>query len=374
MKIVFTGGGTAGHIFPIIAVCREMKKIDSNLQFFYIGPKDDFSEKLLSQEGIEIKIIMAGKIRRYINFKSIFQNIIDLCFKNPIGFFQALFHIFVLSPDLIFSKGGYGSLPVVFSGWLLLVPVFLHESDIVPGLANRIASHFSLEVFVSFPVEKTEYFPAKKMIFLGNPIRNEILNGDRERAKKSFNLSGEKPIILILGGSQGSQRINEVISFILPGLLTEFEIIHQTGAKNFKEIELESKTFVSKELLKYYHVFPFLEEENLKDALAVASLIISRAGAGIIFEIAVVGKPSILIPLAESAQNHQLKNAYAYAECGAALVIEENNFTPNFFLERVKYLLSQPERLKKMSESAKFFAKPLSAKIIAQYLIDYLKQ
>jgi len=373
MKIVFTGGGTAGHLFPIIAVCREMKKIDPNLQFFYIGPKDNFSQKLLSQEGIEVRFILAGKIRRYLTPMSIIQNIIDL-FLMPIGFFQAFFYVFFISPDLIFSKGGYGSLSVVISGWLLLIPVFLHESDIVPGLVNKIASHFAIEIFVSFPVEKTKYFPSKKMIWVGNPIRTEILECNLEKARASLKLSNEKPIVFIIGGSQGSQKINDTVLFILPKLLIDFEVIHQTGENNFKQIELETNTLLEKSLLRYYHPFPFLDEENIKNALCVADLVVSRAGSGAIFEIAAAGKPSILIPLAHSAQDHQIKNAYAFAENGASLVIEEQNFTSNFFLERINYLFSQPDQMKRMAESAKMFAGPFSAKITAQYLLDYLNQ
>lgn len=377
MKILFTGGGTAGHISPIIGVCREMRKIypqERDLQFFYLGPRDKFGEILLSQEGIKVKTIFAGKIRRYFGFKSLFQNIFDILFRIPIGFFQALFHIFITSPDLIFSKGGYGSAPVVFSGWLLLVPIFLHESDIAPGLANRLMSRFALEIFVSFPVEKTGYFRPEKMISIGNPVRNEILQGEKEKARELFKLTSQKPAILILGGSQGSQRINDVILAILPELLTNFELIHQVGEKNFKEIESEVRIVVDKELQKNYHLFPFLQEQELKQAYRVADLVISRSGSSSIFEIAAVGKPSILIPLAEAAQNHQLKNAYAYQESGACLVIEEANFTPHFFSERIKYLLSSPEKLKEMTDSATAFAKPQAAKIIAQYIIEYLSQ
>lgn len=373
MKIIFTGGGTAGHVIPIIAVAREIRKIAPDFQFFYIGPKDEF-KKILLEENIVVKTILAGKIRRYWTFSSFIQNLIDIFFKFPIGFFQSFFYIFILSPDLIFSKGGYGSLPVILSGWFFMTPIFLHESDVVPGLSNKLASKLALEVFVSFPSEKTKYFPSKKMISLGNPIREEILMGDREKAKELFHLSGEKPVILVLGGSQGSQRINDVLLTILPEFLNYFELIHQTGQKNFKEIENEAKVVVKKELLKYYHPLPFLNEEELKHAYAVSDLICSRAGAGSIFEISAVGKPSILIPLPESAQNHQIENAYTYFQTGACLVIEEANLTPHFFLERIKYLFSKPQKLREMSESAKFFSRPQSAKIIAQYLIAYLSQ
>ncbi len=372
MKILFTGGGTGGHVLPIIGITREILRIypQEKIQFFYIGPKDEFGEIFLSHEGIKVKRVLSGKIRRYRDWKSISQNLVDCLFKIPVGVFQAFFYIFFLAPDLIFSKGGFGSLPGVIAGWVLQIPIFLHESDLTPGLANRFLSRFSLEIFVSFP--KTEWFPPKKMILVGNPIRREILEGSRERAKKLFKLSDKKPVILILGGSQGAQRINDKILEILSELLTNFELIHQCGEKNFKEVRAEAKVVITKDLKEYYHLSPFLKEEELKHAYQAADLIVSRAGSGSIFEIAAVGKPSILVPLPEAAQNHQVKNAYSYAENEACLVMEEANFTPRFFLEKLKYFFAHPEELEKMQKGAKEFAKPLAAKITAEYLVSYL--
>ena len=371
MKILFTGGGTGGHVLPIIAIVREIRRISpkEKFDFFYIGPRDEISSILLSQEGIKVKEILAGKIRRYLGWREILENIVDL-FKIPIGFFQAFFHIFFLAPDLIFSKGGYGSISAVLSGWILGIPIFLHESDLAPGLANRFLSRFSSEIFVSF--SRTEYFSPKKMILVGNPIRREILEGSKAKAQEIFKLSYKKPIILILGGSQGAQRINDMLLQILPEILTNFELIHQCGERNFKEVQAEANVVISENLKKYYHLFPFLREEQLKQAYAASDLICSRAGSGGIFEIAALGKPAILIPLPEAAQNHQVKNAYSYAESGACLVIEEANLTPHFFLEKLKYLLSHPDQLEKMQRAAKEFAKPQAAKIIAEYIVSYL--
>jgi len=372
MKILFTGGGTGGHVSPIVGITREIRRIypGKDLRFFYIGPEDEFGEIFLSHEGIEIKRVLAGKIRRYTDWKSISKNLVDCLIKIPIGVIQAFFYIFVISPDLIFSKGGFGSIPVVIGGWLLRTPIFSHESDISPGLANRFLSRFALAIFVSF--QKTEWFPLSKMILVGNPIRREILEGSREIAQELFKLSGEKPVILILGGSQGAQRINDKILEILPELLKDFELIHQCGEKNFKEVRAEAKVVITEGLEKYYHPVPFLKEEELKHAYRAADLIVSRAGSGSIFEIAAVGKPSILIPLPEAAQNHQVKNAYAYAQSEASIVMEEANFTPRFFLEKLKDLFSHPEELEKMTNRAKEFAKPQSAKIIAEHIINYL--
>jgi UDP-N-acetylglucosamine--N-acetylmuramyl-(pentapeptide) pyrophosphoryl-undecaprenol N-acetylglucosamine transferase len=369
MKIVFTGGGTGGHIFPIIAIVRELRKISKDFQFFYIGPRDEFAQTFLSHEDVKVKWIICGKFRRYFNLKSFFQNLIDF-FKIPIGILQSFFYLFFLNPDLIFSKGGYGSLPVVISGWILGIPIFLHESDIVPGLVNRFLAKFALEIFVSFP--RTLYFPQDKMVVVGNPIRLELLKGNKKEAIEYFKITGEKPVILILGGSQGAQRINDKILTILNELLENFELIHQTGVKNFKEVEMETEAIMKKELKKYYHPFPFLKEEELKRAYAICDLIVARAGSGTIFEIAALGKPSILIPLPESAQDHQLKNAYSFFENKATIVIEEKNFTPGFFLERLKYLFSHPEELEKMAKAAKDFSRPLAAKVIAHYIFEFL--
>ncbi len=186
MKILFTGGGTGGHIFPIIAVTRELRRLGLDWNFFYLGPRDDFSSMLLSQEDIKVKTIFAGKIRRYFNRKSIFQNILDILFKIPFGFLQSFFYIFFLAPDLIFSKGGYGSLAPVLCGWFFQVPILLHEADAAPGLANRFLSKLVPKVLISFPISQTEYLSEKKMISLGNPIRIELLEGSTERAKKLF--------------------------------------------------------------------------------------------------------------------------------------------------------------------------------------------
>jgi len=370
MKIVFTGGGTGGHVFPLIAIIRELKKISRNVECFYIGPRDEFAATFLAYEEVKIKWIFAGKFRRYLTLQSIFQNLIDI-FKIPIGFFQTFFYLLFLNPDLIFSKGGYGAILVVISGWILRIPIFIHESDVVPGLVNRISAKFATAIFVSFP--KTLYLPQSKMIYVGNPIRTELLTGNREEARQYFKITGEKPVILILGGSQGAQRINDKVLTILTTFLKDFEIIHQTGEKNFKEVEFEVRGTLDEKLRRYYHPFPFLKEDELKKAYSICDLIVARAGSNTIFEIAATGKPSILIPLAESAQNHQLKNAYAFYESGAAKVIEEKNFTPGFFLGIIKFIFSNVEEMERMKTGAKNFAKPLAAKMIAQSIFEFLR-
>ena len=371
MKILFTGGGTAGHVFPIVAIIREIRKSYpySGFDFFYLGPRDKFSKEIFKKENVEVKTVLTGKLRRYFSFK----NIIDF-FKLPFGLIQAFYYLFIISPDVIFSKGGYGSMPAVIAAWILRVPIFLHESDVVPGLANKIASKFALEVFISFPINKTEYFPVKKILSVGSPVRKEILAGSKKEAENLFNLTKEKPVLLILGGSQGAQRINDNLLAILPEILRDFEIILQTGKANLEQIKKESDIVITQDHKRYYHPIGFLDEQELASAYAAADLIISRAGGGTIFEIAAVGKPSILVPLPESAQNHQVKNAYAFSENGSCMVIEETNFRPHFILERIKYLFSQPQVLSEMRKRAKEFSRPGASRIIAEYLVTYLNQ
>ncbi|MDO8436525.1 MAG: UDP-N-acetylglucosamine--N-acetylmuramyl-(pentapeptide) pyrophosphoryl-undecaprenol N-acetylglucosamine transferase [bacterium] len=372
MKILFAGGGSAGHLTPIIAIVREIRRIyqKSDLEFHFIGPKDEFGEILLSQEGIKIKQIISGKIRRYFTWKTILQNISDILFKIPVGILQSFFYIFFLGPDLIFSKGGHGSIAPVFAGRILFVPIFIHESDTVPGAANKFLNGFALEIFTSFP--KTQHFPLKKMILVGNPIRRELMDGQKEEARFFFKTATQKPVLLILGGSQGAQRINEKILEALPQLLENFEIIHQCGEKNYSQVKSEVKIIISGEPEKSYHLFSFLKEPELKKAYVISDIILSRAGANSIFEIAAIGKPSILVPLPEAAQNHQVKNAYEYSENGACLVFEEENFTANFFLAKLKYLFFHTNELNLMAQKAKEFSRPEAGRIIASYIISYL--
>ena len=375
MKILFTGGGTGGHILPIIALTREIRtqsnpKIAKGLEFLYMGPKDEFSEMLSSQEGIKTYHIFSGKIRRYEFLKSLPQNFLDIVVKVPLGILQAFFRIFILSPDIIFSKGGYGSVPSVIAGGILRVPIVLHESDIIPGMANRIVGRFASEIFVSFP--DTQYFPKNKIIEVGNPIRKDILTGSKEEAKRLFDLKGTKPVLLLMGGSQGAQRINDMLLVVLNDALKSYEIIHQTGEKNFSQVKAGAQVVVAKERSGLYHPVAFLKETDLRHAYAACNLICSRAGSGSVFEIAALGKPSILIPLPEAAQNHQIENAYAYQRTGACIVLEENNLTPHFFLERVHSLFANKEELQKMSQEALAFAKPEAGRIIAKYVIESL--
>ncbi|HOX30472.1 MAG TPA: UDP-N-acetylglucosamine--N-acetylmuramyl-(pentapeptide) pyrophosphoryl-undecaprenol N-acetylglucosamine transferase [Candidatus Paceibacterota bacterium] len=371
MKIIFTGGGSGGHLYPIIAVIRELQKSCSgkDLSIIYIGPKDAFSDAALAAEGIKIRHVVCGKIRRYFSLAAFLQNIIDVFVMIPIGVLQSFFYIFVLNPDLVYSKCGFGSYPITISAWILGVPIFLQESDVAPGLASRKVASQALEIFSSFP--KTEFFNQNKLILTGNPIRETVYSGSRAEAKKTFNLSGTRPVIFVEGGSLGAQRINDKLLDALPFLLGKYEIIHLTGKRNFKDVIKESKAVI-KSNEAFYHPIAYADENTIAQAYAAADLVVSRAGGGSIFEIAANKKPSVIIPLPEAAQNHQAKNAMAYAQYGAALIIEENNFTVNFFQAKINDLFEDSQKMRAMSEAAARFARPKAAKIIAEYIKSYL--
>jgi len=329
MKVLLTGGGTGGHLIPLLGVVFELKKIIKNykrlhssaetmeptsLEFLLITPASDFNKNIL-EAGIQIKTIKAGKLRRYFSWEN-FRDIL----KIPVGIIQSLYYVYKFKPDIVFSKGGFASVPPVIASWILRVPIVTHESDIVPGLANRIIARFASKILISFSAAE-KYFDKNKVVLTGNPIRSDIAQGSRENALEFFKLSSDLPTVLIFGGSQGAQKINEMVLEILPNLIEKCQVIHQCGDKNYEEI----KNKISKLDLKYperYCIYPFINDE-MKDAYAIADIVISRAGANSLAEIVALKKPNILIPLSTSANNHQPENAKFFSEKNASLIIDE---------------------------------------------------
>ncbi len=374
MKIILTGGGTGGHTFPLIAILREIKKNSLNsIDFLYLGPKDKFTYDAFLKEGVPINFCSAGKIRRYGGVQTFFQNLNDILFNIPLGIIQSFLKIYFYAPDLILSKGGYGSFPVVFAGMLLGVPIVMHESDVIPGKANRMLSSFAFKIYVAFDPKEVSYFSIKKMIHSGNPIRESVLNGSRNKAKESLNLNFKKPTVLFIGGSQGSTRINELVIQTIPEILKFFEVIHQTGYEDYENVKKYTDALIPDELKNDYHIYSFFDEEKIQNAYSASDVVVTRAGSGTIFEISAIGRPSILIPLPESAQGHQLKNALTYAKLtGSAIVIEEKNLTANFFLAELKNIF-QFKDIAELGRKARQFGIPNSAEFIAKDIISFLE-
>ena len=376
IRIILTGGGTGGHLFPLVAVARKIVELAKSGSYeepeiYYLGP-GLFLESSLEREEMNFHyaILVTGKWRRYLSFK----NFIDL-FKIFIGFAQALWKVWLIMPDVIFSKGGYGSIATVLAGWFYRIPIILHESDSAPGFANRLLAPLATFIAVSFN-EAAQYFPEGKTYFTGEAIRDTFFapsNPEKERAL--LHLTTQKPMILVLGGSQGAQKINNIILDILPNLLETVEVIHQTGDKNYNSVFNESRVALEgvggAELISY-HPVNFLVEPEYAAAMHLADIVISRSGAGSIFEIAAAGKASILIPITDSPSDHARRNAYIFKGDGRAEIIEEVNLTPNLMLSVISGVLNNPEKKKKMEELAKQFATPDAAKLIAQALLNLI--
>lgn len=369
MKILFTGGGTGGHFYPIIAVIEALRVLIAEERILGVEvvflSDSPYDSNLLLKEDVHFIKINTGKIRRYFSF----LNIIDI-FKTIIGLWTTFWKIYREFPDVIFGKGGYASFPALFSARILKIPVMIHESDAVPGAVNRWAGKFAKRIAISFP-ESAKYFPADKTAFTGNPIRKEVLGFIPEEAKEIFQLEENVPVVLILGGSQGSKNINDNIIDVAPELVKFSQVIHQCGKNNIQEVKSRISIVLEKSPLKTrYHVFSYLSDSYLRNASSVANLVISRAGASSIFEIAAWGVPSIVIPLKNSAQDHQRENAYIYARAGAAEVIEESNFTPHLLLAEIKRLLENKKELETMKEATKKFSQPKAARQIARELLN----
>ncbi|MBI2623672.1 MAG: UDP-N-acetylglucosamine--N-acetylmuramyl-(pentapeptide) pyrophosphoryl-undecaprenol N-acetylglucosamine transferase [Candidatus Liptonbacteria bacterium] len=369
LRIALTGGGSGGHIYPLLAVTEELQKLASEkneeLNIVYLGPRDAFAA-LLHKSGIRRHSVLGAKLRGY----STIQNVLDIP-KFFIGLIQAFWHLFWLMPDVIFSKGGTGAFPVVFAGWFYRIPVLLHESDAIPGVTNILSSRFAARIALGFS-EATRYFDPARTAVVGNPVRPWLLaeKPDSSAAKKALGFKPDQPLLLILGGSQGSRRINEFIITHLPLICKEAQVLHQTGAGNFTEIESLSRAALgaSAGAEAPYKAVPYLDEE-LKNALAAADCIAARAGAGALTEAAAFGKPMILIPLAESAHDHQLANAHSFEKAGGGVLIEEENLFVGIFIGAMKKIMSNPQRYAAMSAASRAFFKPDAAQVLAREIL-----
>ena len=325
-RIILTGGGTAGHVTPNIALLPQLK--ERGYDIHYIGSYNGIEKELIEQFGIPYHGISSGKLRRYFSL----QNFTDP-FRVLKGFGEAKKLIQSLKPDVIFSKGGFVSVPVVIAGKQCRVPTIIHESDMTPGLANKLAIPSASKVCCNFP-ETLAHLPKEKAVLTGSPIRRELLSGDRDAALKFCNLSADKPVILIIGGSLGSVVVNSAVRTILPELLKEFQVIHLCG---------KGKTDASLKNLKGYVQFEYIQKE-LKDLFALADIVISRAGANAICELLALHKPNLLIPLsANASRGDQILNARSFERQGFSIVLEEEELNNTVLLDAIQKLYKQKD-------------------------------
>jgi len=378
MRIVFTGGGTGGHIFPLIAVSQALRKLTAHYdefpEFWYCGSSSEYWT-LLANQGIGIKNIASSKFRRYLDM----GNIIDIP-KFFISIVQAFWKLFWLMPDIVFSKGGSGSIPVVLAAVFYRIPVIVHESDSIPSLTTKITARYASRVAFSFETSTRLLHAKARAALTGNPVREVFFTRNtaksQEDLKRELGFEIDKPLILFLGGSQGASSINDFVVDNIELLLKKFQILHQTGPLHYKNIEEEINSILKNTsgILYKYKGFGLLDGVSgdgaeLSRVMRGADIIVSRSGSGALFEIAALGKPAILIPLPSAAADHQRHNAYEYIKTGAALIIEEDNFSPHVFLHEVEKLLGDDSKLESMREGARMFARPHAARVIAEEIL-----
>lgn len=371
MKILFTGGGSGGHFYPIIAVAQEINDIVKKErllrpELFYMST-EPYNEALLFENNIQFEGVSAGKIRKQKSPINILRNFIDL-WKTGFGVLWAVWRIFVIYPDVVFSKGGYASFPALLAARVLRIPVVMHESDSSPGKVSSWSGKFAKKIAVSYP-EAVKYFKEERTAHTGNPVRKDIREALTTEAYELLGLSPELKTILVIGGSQGSKFINEVMMDSLPILLSRYQVVHQTGKNNYNVIKETSDVVLLDHAHKdRYKMFDYLNVLNTRACAGVADIIISRAGSAI-FEIALWGKPSIIIPIPEPTSHDQRNNAYSYARSGAAVVIEEKNLTDGVLISEIDRILTDKNMYSKMVESAKTFARTDSAELIAKEIL-----
>ncbi len=352
--IVFTGGGTAGHVYPGLSVAESLQAKDSEIRILWIGSDKGMEKPIVEGAGIEFIGIPSGKLRRYFSLK----NVTDI-FRIAAGFFKAGALMNKYKPDLIFSKGGFVSVPPVAAAGFRKIPVITHESDVTPGLATRINKRFSDDILVSY-AGTANYFPGYNVIVSGNPVRAAIFNADSANGRR-LSGAGKRKIIFVIGGSQGALQVNHLVEELLPWLTENFFVIHQTGKHPYDG-----------ETGAFYRRMEYIGDE-LPDLMAAADLIISRAGASTLWETAALGKPSILIPLGTGAsRGDQSRNAESFREAGASVVLE-GAVTAEQLKNEIDRLMSNDTMRDHMGRAALKIVNGSPADFIAEHIIKRLR-
>jgi len=350
-KIIFTGGGTAGHVTPNLALLERCQR--AGWEVFYIGSRTGIERQLIASYQIKYYAIFTGKLRRYFSWRNFFDPL-----KIFVGICQAFFLCRKLKPQVIFSKGGFVAFPVVVGAWLNRIPVISHESDVTPGLANRLIYPFTAKFCVNFAVTQKYFKSAQKIIVTGTPLRESLFHGNADQGRKICAFTSAKKIILVFGGSLGAEKINQVVRELLPNILTEFQIVHVCGAGKIAA----NCNYVG------YKQFAYLNED-FGHVLAAADLVIARAGANTVYELLALHKPNILIPLAGGSRGDQIVNAQYASSQGLSQMLPENELTADILWQKINWLNEHHPAV--MEQLVKF--QPLdSVSIIFELLEKYI--
>lgn len=366
MRYLITGGGTGGHIYPALAIAKEIKDKYKDADILYVGTKEGLEAELVPREGYNFKTIRVKGMPRKLNKKSLIA-IRELLF----GLNDSKKILKQFKPDIVIGTGGYVCGPMVYMASKLKIKTLIHEQNAFPGITNKILSRYVDKVAVTFDESKKYFKYQDRIINTGNPIRNQILNIDKEEAYKELELDSNIPLILSFGGSGGQKKLNDVmIYYIKENLKNNIQIIHITGNRLYEGFmeELKDKNISLPENIK---VLPYFYK--MPEALNIAKLVITSAGAITLAEIAAVGVPNVLIPKGYTAENHQEYNAKSFEASGASVVILEKDLNPEEFINTINDLLNNEDKLDKMGINTKALGKVKAAENIIE-IIDQLTQ
>ncbi|MCF6095892.1 undecaprenyldiphospho-muramoylpentapeptide beta-N-acetylglucosaminyltransferase [Thermovorax subterraneus] len=366
-KVIITGGGTGGHIYPAIAIAQGLKMKFPDIKILFVGTEKGLENDLVPKAGFELKKIRARGFKRKLSLENL-----STLKEVALGGFQSLALLKKEKPDLVIGTGGYVAGPVVFFASMLKIPTLIHEQNVKPGITNRILSRFVDKVAVSFP-DSVKYFPKDKVVVTGNPIRREIVLTEKSRALKELGVDKEKPLVLSFGGSQGALRINEAILELIDLIKDDgtFQLFHITGKRNYDDFvrKLEYKG-INPSGLGHIKVRPYVYEMHY--AIAAADLVVSRAGAITIAELTAAGKPAILIPLPTAAGQHQDYNAGFMRKNGAAVIIKDRELSGKKLYDTIRNLLSDRNTLVEMSKASKKLGRPDALERILKEIISLI--
>ncbi len=359
--LIITGGGTGGHVFPGVAVLRALEETiepPRAVSVIWYGSRRGIERSILEAAGIPYRAIPAGKLRRYLSLRNVADSAGVL-----LGFLTALFLLAADRPRLVFSKGGYVTVPVVYAAALLRIPVVTHESDSDPGLATRLNARVARRILVSYGATR-RYFPVTKqdrVAVTGNPVREDVLHGDAGRFREQFGVPNRRPLIAVLGGSLGARQFNRLLAPILGPLTRAATVCHQRGRQ--PALEADGPEYFSRPLFG----------PEYADLLAAADIVVARAGAGTVAELAATRRAAVLIPLSSAgSRGDQLRNAALLGEAGAAVVLDPQRVTPEELLDTIRNLLEHPENRSALAGRIAGFARPAAARDAAAILKEYL--
>ncbi|OGY36600.1 MAG: hypothetical protein A3E36_03350 [Candidatus Andersenbacteria bacterium RIFCSPHIGHO2_12_FULL_45_11b] len=381
MRIVFTGGGTGGHIMPFESIIEAIRMQYTEkqhsipsftdpevLELSFLGVVTPEGKEFFDRYGVAIHNIPSGKLRRYASG----MNIIDIAFKLPFGTLVALARMWSIMPDVVVSKGGYGSIPVILSAIFYRIPILLHESDATPGRANAFTMRFASAITLGFAVSREYLQPYLKKIFVtGTPTRTLLAHDQKKESKKSFGFAESEHVLLVMGGSQGAQQINDTLITSLPTLIKDMAIIHITGEAHHVAIAKVAEEFLAQSPRKQmYKAFARLKGADMTRALMASDSAVTRAGASSLAEIARMKIPALIIPLAGAANDHQRKNALAFEAAGAALVLDPSNVTTHLLSQDIERLITDQELRTAIIKNIEALDFPNAAKDIATLALE----